>query len=688
MMENTSEVNTHDLDLKEVTLEVLNQNVSSNEKYARLINGLDAGFEYGKMYAFMGTSGSSKTTTMEAIAGVIPYGSRTRGEILIDSKERNGDEWEGKSAYGRQEGYTIEELTVDEFIYYSTAFSLPNESKENIKKAMDEVLNSLLGLENVRNNRMENLSGGEKKRVVIATTFMKMLLLEGKLKVALLDEPTSELDSGLAMDVAKFLKDYARRSGTMILVTIHQPGHGLFNTFDGLLFMDKGVKIYSGPTSGFMKYLNSKGIYNTSKEETDLEFIFGVFNEKSERGRLYKEKVEQIKEERRKEKKDNERFKDSVDTPINFIPNFSKAISLAKRQLIIDWRNWNLPHGFISTIVLAFSCILVEKFIIRPKYNIGEKSFLVYIMFKLFSVLLSSIPNRLLNGVRYTTKEVSRGLYDAATLWFSALVMEILLSILQFAIFFGTIYYFGLVKKEEAFFLGSRFMMSVLANSTFRLIILSITDPLTTFGRIIGVFTSLIPMITLVISIISSVKAKVSKTSSAPTFLKKFFESLYAMLVPNVVIDGDIFNYCSDKLNNEATEVPSLLRTIKKSIPSNILSDETRGLSQSKNGFVLSAMLLVSLFALSLLGISFLDRRFTPSMRYQLSNDKVVPDRSFRSKIRSLTKGVWFKRFLITLFTILIILTVTFALYKKGLHFETTDSSDNGEVYRSTQPVK
>lgn len=46
-------MNNHDLDLKEVTVEVLNQNVSSNEKYARLINGLDTGFEHGKMYAFM-----------------------------------------------------------------------------------------------------------------------------------------------------------------------------------------------------------------------------------------------------------------------------------------------------------------------------------------------------------------------------------------------------------------------------------------------------------------------------------------------------------------------------------------------------------------------------------------------------------------------------------------------------------
>lgn len=605
---------------------------------------------------------------MEAIAGVIPYGSRTSGEILIDNKERNGDAWEGESAYGRQAGYTIEELTVDEFVYYSTVFSLPNESKENIKKAMDEVLSRLLGLEHVRSNRMGNLSGGERKRVVIATTFMKMLLFEGKLKVALLDEPTSELDSGLAMDVAKFLKNYARRSGTMILVTIHQPGHGLFNTFDGLLFMDKGVKIYAGPTSGFMEYLNSKGIDNTSKEETDLEFIFGVFNEKSERGKLYKEKVEQIKEERRRKMKDEEKFKDSVDTAINFIPNFSTVISLAKRQLIIDWRNWNIPHGFISTIALALTSVIATKFGIPQSYAI-EKSFQTYLIFKLFSVFLSSIPNGLLNGVGYTTKEVSRGLYDTATLWFSALVMEIPLTILRFAIFFGIIYYFGLVEEEGALFLGSRFMMSVLANNIFRLVVLSITDPFSTFGRIIEVFVSFIPVITLVIPIISSLisaKPKLSGSSGtlASTFLKKFFESLYAMLVPNAAIDRDIYNYCSKKLAKSEEGAP-LNFFIK-----DLIIDSKCDYSSLKScsGFILAAMLLVSLLALSLLGISFLDRRLTPSMRYQLSNGKTVPDESLRSKIRSFTRGIWFKRLLITFFMVLIILTVTFALYKKGLH--------------------
>ncbi|AFN84104.1 White ABC transporter-like protein [Encephalitozoon romaleae SJ-2008] len=292
----------HNLDLKRVVLEVPNQNLSSSEKYASLIKDLDANFESGKLYAFMGTSGSSKTTTMEAIAGVIPFGSLTSGEILMDNNERSDDTWEKMSTYERQKGYTIDELTVDEFVYYSTVFSLPNESKKNIEEAMDEVLGNLLGLGHVRSNRMEKLSGGERKRVGIAISFMKMLLLEGKLKVVLLDEPTSELDSGLAVKVVRFARDYARRNGSIVILTVHQPGPELYSTFDDLLFMHKGLRIYAGPSNDFMKYLNSKGIYNTGGPGTDTEFIFSLFTSGTKEAEQYKDQIKQIEMEAKNKK--------------------------------------------------------------------------------------------------------------------------------------------------------------------------------------------------------------------------------------------------------------------------------------------------------------------------------------------------------------------------------------------------
>ncbi|AFM98396.1 ABCG-like ABC transporter [Encephalitozoon hellem ATCC 50504] len=677
-MRDASEANAHKLDLKDVILEVPNQNMLSSEKYARLINGLDIEFESGKMYAFMGTSGSSKTTTMEAIAGMVPYGSRTSGEILIDNEERDEDSWGKESAYGRQQGYTISELTVEEFINYSIAFSLPHEDKERIKTTISEVLCNVLGLEHVRANRMENLSGGEKKRVSVAVTFSKMLLLEGKLKVVLLDEPTSELDSGLAMDVANFLKGYAKRNGTMVLVTIHQPGHGLFNTFDGLLFMDKGVKIYAGPTSGFMKYLNSKGIYNTSKEETDLEFIFGVFNEKSERGKLYKDKVAEIKRERGIGKNKQGKFKDSVDTAVNFIPNFSVATSLAKRQLIIDWRNLNIPYGFILTVLLTLFLAGVAKCVVMERCNLPG-SILACFIFRIFSVFLSSIPNGLLKGIGYTTKEVSYGLYNSPTLWFSALILETPLIVLRFTIFFGIIYWFGLVEGDDVFFLGSRLMLSVLSSNVFRLALLCNADPLSTFGRITQTVVSfLVPLISPVMPFIGNMlfgssQPSESNGASVQAFCKWFFGSLYSVLIPSTLPEKDIYAYCQTKRPEEGLKmIPSSAQdksAILDLITYYLEGNGTDASSQSfSNVYALTAVILLSILALSLLGISFLDRRFTPSTRYQLSSGRSISDKNFMSSIKSLTRGIWFKRFLITLVAVLIVLTVALALSKSSFY--------------------
>lgn len=635
----------HRLDLKEVVLEVPNQDLSSSEKHARLISDLDAEFESGKLYAFMGASGSSKTTTMEAIAGVIPYGSLTSGEILIDDKERSDGKWERESTYGRQAGYSIDELTVNEFIYYSTSFSLPNESKENIKKAMDEVLSNILGLDHVRNNRMEKLSGGEKKRVGIATSFMKMLLLEGKLKAVLLDEPTSELDSGLAVKVVRFLKDYARRSGSIVILTVHQPGPELYSTFDDLLFMHKGSKIYAGPANDFMKYLNSKGIYNTNGSGTDTEFLFSLFTDGTREAEQYKEEVKQIKMEAKKEEGIEEKLKDSDDTGLDFVPNFSAAFSLVKRQLIIDCFR---SRGLLQ---ILFICLVETIYASVMCHTQGNGNLSGYgLILGLFALYITPTENGILDkGRTYTKEEVDRGLYSTATLWFSSVMLEIFLSIIKMVILFGICYglkcALGFPEPMEGMFSLYSFIYGTLIMLSSGItcgIVKIIASPETTIGKI------LLPLAMIYLAL----TAALSVGSSFPSLLTEVINSIQSQTMKNGilwVLDSRLFSYFTF--------------LIKMLTPGSITSSElTKYLidEHSNSDYFLSAgMVIISYLLLSSIAIIIMDRSFTPSRRLELSEGKDAG-----SKKRSFTRGSWIKRFLITLAAVLIISTLIFILYR------------------------
>ncbi|AFM99396.1 putative ABC-like lipid transport protein [Encephalitozoon hellem ATCC 50504] len=626
----------HIIDLKKVVLEVPNQDNSSSKKHKRLIKGLDAEFVSGKLYAFMGASGSSKTTTMEAIAGMIPYGSKSSGEILIDNSERSDNKWwEMESSYGRQNEYIINELTVEEFIYYTTSFCLPHESKKNIKRVMDEVLDNVLGLKHVRNNRMTKLSGGEKKRVNIATTFTKMLLLEGKLKVALLDEPTSELDSGLAVKVIRFLKRYAERNNAIVLVTVHQPGPELYSTFDNLLFMDKGRKIYAGPANGFMKYLNSKGIYNPKGPETDREFLFNLFTSGSEEAEQYKEEIKKIRSEAKEEASVDDKLKVDDDTKVDFVPNFSVVLSLVKRQFLIDFRSYVYLIYLITCAVLVIPVLLKKPPFLAFVAVIGSLGH--------FSGIFS---NGMLDTSRkYIQEETNRGMYNTATVWVSAVVIEALHAVIKMGIFIGLMYAFnafGLLKTANIplpkftpsiFMHGILFLFMGSISNLYKCLV----DPGTGTG-------------TALLIACMSFKAFILALSKSNHILH-FVNFLFKKYLNFAIISDDW------KLPSPISSFLDFL--IRLFYPELVVRSKLGIIAKSDVGFPVDyklgnlqfvMFLITSFISLSLISIIFLDRSFTPSRRLKLSENKAA-----KPRMKPLTQGSWLKRILVIVAVVLVI---------------------------------
>ncbi|RLN40820.1 ATPase, coupled to transmembrane movement of substances isoform X1 [Panicum miliaceum] len=88
-----------------------------------------------------------------------------------------------------------------------------------------------LGLQRVAAFRVTDVSGGERRRVSIGVDLVH------DLAVLLLDEPTSELDSGSALHIVKMLRDMATAHGKTIVLTIHQSGFRILELIDRVVLL-------------------------------------------------------------------------------------------------------------------------------------------------------------------------------------------------------------------------------------------------------------------------------------------------------------------------------------------------------------------------------------------------------------------------------------------------------------------
>lgn len=254
------------IEIRDLVLYKRNQQ-RHGKKLIPLIKNLGALFESGKINAIMGPNGSSKTTLLDILYGVCDQSTETSGSILYNGKDREAGEWFSRVSYSEQDYCMMEGYTVMDAIRFSMSMCHGNE--ENVK----ELIKSL-HLEKVASTRINIVSGGERKRAMIAIS-----MAMGR-KILILDEPTSDLDSRLAYKVTRYLKDLAIRHDIMVIMTVHQPSPKLFDMFDNLLFMYDGMDVYSGPVSEVVGTMASKGIVQP-ESWTTAEFLSEVFGDVS-----------------------------------------------------------------------------------------------------------------------------------------------------------------------------------------------------------------------------------------------------------------------------------------------------------------------------------------------------------------------------------------------------------------------
>jgi ABC-2 type transport system ATP-binding protein len=162
----------------------------------------------GEIFALLGQNGAGKTTLISIICGIV---NPTSGKVLVDGKNIIDDYREARELIG----LVPQELSTDSFetVWNTVTFSRGLYGKPPDPALIEKILKDL-SLWDKRNNKIMMLSGGMKRRVMIAKA------LSHEPKILFLDEPTAGVDVSLRKDMWNLVK-ILKENGTTVILTTH-----------------------------------------------------------------------------------------------------------------------------------------------------------------------------------------------------------------------------------------------------------------------------------------------------------------------------------------------------------------------------------------------------------------------------------------------------------------------------------
>ncbi len=244
---------------------------SYNKKEGVVINGVDLAIEKGKIVCVVGESGSGKTTLTRLVAGLE---TQDHGVIKLNDKIVASDKVfippeDRKIGMVFQDYALFPHLTV----YKNVAYGIADSQDKEVRVA--EVL-KLVGLEGYANRFPHQLSGGQQQRVALARA------LAPKPQLLILDEPFSNLDVALKLQLRNEIFDIIKRTNVTAIFVTHDTQDAVAIS-DEIVVLKKGKIIQQG--SSEVLYKSPVDLYVASffgtvfrLQDDDLE-IFGLASE-------------------------------------------------------------------------------------------------------------------------------------------------------------------------------------------------------------------------------------------------------------------------------------------------------------------------------------------------------------------------------------------------------------------------
>ncbi len=179
--------------------------------YANGFNALKSvnlNIKKGEIFAMLGPNGAGKTTLISIICGIVKPSS---GKVTVDEFDIINDYRETRSRIG----LVPQELTLEQFetVFNNVSYSRGLYGKKPDPNHIEKILRQL-SLWDKKDQRLRQLSGGMKRRVLIAKA------LSHEPSILFLDEPTAGVDVELRQDMWKIVEEL-RKTGVTIILTTH-----------------------------------------------------------------------------------------------------------------------------------------------------------------------------------------------------------------------------------------------------------------------------------------------------------------------------------------------------------------------------------------------------------------------------------------------------------------------------------
>jgi ABC-2 type transport system ATP-binding protein len=221
----------------------------------RALNGISLEVAEGDFFALLGANGAGKSTTIGIIATLV---RKSGGSVEVFGKNVDANTYETKLDLGivpQEVNFGLFEKVKDICVTQGGYYGLPRKiAEERSEKYLKK-----LGLWDKKDQQARNLSGGMKRRLLIA----RSLIHEPRLLI--LDEPTAGVDIELRRSTWEFLQEI-NKAGTTIILTTHylEEAESLCRN---IAIIDKGEIVENTSMRALLKKLDTETFIFDSRED-------------------------------------------------------------------------------------------------------------------------------------------------------------------------------------------------------------------------------------------------------------------------------------------------------------------------------------------------------------------------------------------------------------------------------------
>ena len=211
-------------------MKITAKNIVKTYRNRRVVDGISLDVKQGEIVGLLGPNGAGKTTSFYMMVGLV---KPNEGHVFLDNEDVTGLPMYRRAQKGigylAQEASVFRKLSVEDNILAVLEMTDLSKSEQNVK--LESLLDEF-GLQHIRKNRGDLLSGGERRRTEIARC------LATDPKFILLDEPFAGVDPIAVEDIQEIVSKLKHKN-IGILITDH-------NVHETLSITDRAYLLFEG----------------------------------------------------------------------------------------------------------------------------------------------------------------------------------------------------------------------------------------------------------------------------------------------------------------------------------------------------------------------------------------------------------------------------------------------------------